>query len=101
MRLLGTIAAPNSASTTNASTATPFTMPQNPCMLLYEPSGSGLKLKHGAVATATDFALGSNAWQVPWAGRDTGLIALRNDSGGALSCNVYATDLAVPVSKLS
>lgn len=101
MRLLGTITAPTNASTTNASTAVPFAMPESPCSILYEPAATGLKVKHGAVAAATDFALGASIWLIPWQGRGTGLVALRNDTGASVACKVYATDCLGVVIKLS
>lgn len=94
MRLLGTITAANAASTTNASTAVPFAMPENPCTVVYEPAATGLQVKHGATATAADFALGTAPrWALPWGGRASGLVALRNDTGAPIACKVYATDI--------
>lgn len=92
MRLLGTIAAANAASTNNATTAVPFAMPKNPCTLYIEPAATGLRVAFKGTATADDFQMGSSAWTFPWAGRDTGLIALRNDTGAPINCKVFAAD---------
>jgi hypothetical protein len=96
MRLLGTIAAANAASTTNATTAgtgtEPFALPEYPCSLYFEPAATGLRVKFGAAATSADFQLGADPWILPWAGRAGGVIALRNDTGAPVNCKVFATD---------
>jgi len=96
MRLLGTIAAANAASTSNETTTgtgtEPFELPKYPCTLFFVPSATGLKLAFKATAVAGDFPLGADSWGLPWAGRESGLVALRNDTGSARTCAVYATD---------
>jgi len=92
MRFLGTIAAAAGASTTNASTASPFEMPASPCSLFVVPAATGLCVATKAVAAATDFPLGTPSWTFPWAGRQTGLLAAWNTTGAPINLKVYASD---------
>lgn len=101
MRLLGTIAIPAGESKSNANTASPFVMPENPCSLVYVPSATGLTVTHKATATVNDYALGGEKLVTPWAGRATGLVSAWNTTGGALTLKVYATDILGLVITLS
>lgn len=100
MRLLGTIAIPAGESKSNATTAGPFTMPGNPCTLVYVPSATGLTVAHKSAADVNDYALGGDKLIVPWGGRETGLVAAWNTTGGALTLKVFATDVSGFVVKL-
>lgn len=94
MRYLGTIVVGAGAAEDNSTTASPFTLPKNACSLAFVPSATGLLVRYGAKAAigANDFPLLADSHSFPWAGRDSGLVALKNPTGGSLSCKVYATD---------
>lgn len=96
MRYLGTMNIPGNESRDNSTTVSPFSLPKNPCSLILVPSATGLVVRFGAQAsvTADDWPLTDQTYQFPYAGRETGLVALKNTTGGALTCKVYATDVS-------
>jgi len=94
MRYLGSIVVPNGTSKDNSTTATPFDLPKTACALVFAPSATGLLLRYSKAAdvTSDDYPIGTGPLSAPWAGRDSGLVGLKNPTGGSITCKVYATD---------